>query len=126
MSWVDPGRLTLQEAEDFFAVIYRGKHHIPSKIRDDGNGMFSVSHYGSLATFDFDELTRLVFLAHERAIRAWVRASQPRCVRIAIAKRLREGDDMTNHHPTVETALAKFRTDDDGPWWKTLRHSEAS
>jgi len=117
--------LTEAEATSFFAKLYRGVHHIPDeKIRDEGNGCWSVAHYGGMSTFDFDELTRLVLLAHERCVRAWVTAGRPRYVRIWIAGRVRDTGDIVTSHPTIEQALAKFRARDDEPWWRELEKKE--
>lgn len=100
--------MSFAEAVDFFSEFYRGKHHIPeSGIKEWGYGWF-VSHYGTLSTFDFDALTRLVFMAHDKCIRVEVGASGPRRVKIMIHKRRREGD-MMERHPTIETALGLWR-----------------
>lgn len=106
--------LTHAEATDFFAALYRGAHHIPGRhygggenVRAHGGG-WSVSHFGYLSSFDFDKLTRLVLLAHERCIRVEVDSGGPRRVRIAIWRRQREGG-MSERHPTIEQAIATFR-----------------
>ena len=101
--------LTKEEAIDFFAELYGGKHHIPrGGVKDFGCG-FSVNHYGDLSTFDFDKLTRLVFLAHDRCIRVEVSNSGPRMVKISIWKRHGREGDMWYRHPTIEQALALWR-----------------
>ena len=113
------------DALDFFATLYRGKHHLPSAMRDEGNGCWSVSHYGDLASFDYDDLTRLVLLAHDRCVRVWVRAGQPRHVRIWIAARYRGTGSMTSDHPTIEDAILKFRERDDTGWPRVFAEREA-
>lgn len=113
------GPLTLLAALDFFATLYRGEHHIPNRLRDDGRGVWSVSHYAGttgLSTFDADELTRLVFLAHDRSVRAWLTAGGPGRIRISIQARDAEVDSVSDGHPSVEEALEKFRSRDDVPW----------
>ena len=96
------------EAEQFFAELYFGKHHIPKGgIKPWGEG-WCVNHYGDLSTFDFDGLTRLVFLAHDCCFRVSVMNSGPSMVKIAIWKRKREGS-ITTRHPTIETALKVWR-----------------
>ena len=117
-------KLTEERALDFFATLYRGKHHIPGKMRDEGNGCWSVAHYGELATFDYDELTRLVLLAHDRCVRTWVRASRPRHIRIWIAARERDTGSMVTDHPRIEDALAKFRERDGMPWPRVMTGGE--
>jgi len=97
----------LKEAESFFAELYDGKHHIPSPIHPFGQG-WTVNHFGDLSTFDFNTLTRLVFLAHDRCMRASIMQSGPRMVKIAIWKRTREGS-IYDRHPTIEAALEQWR-----------------
>jgi hypothetical protein len=99
--------LTESEARAFFAAFYRGEHHFPSKIQPYGEG-WSMSHFGSLATFDTDELTRLVLLAHARCIRVQVEQGGPNRLRIAIWKRERVGR-FSERHPTIEQAIEAFR-----------------
>ena len=96
-----------EEATEFFAEFYRGEHHFPSKIKKFGEG-WAMSHFGAMATFDFDELSRLVFLAHDRCIRVQIEQGGPNRIRIAIWRRVREGDRY-NRHPTLEQAIEGFR-----------------
>lgn len=60
-----------------------------------------------LSTFDFDDLTRLVFLAHDRCIRVDVSPSM-KYARILFHPRQREGG-MSERHPTLECAVEKWR-----------------
>ncbi len=113
-------KLTKETALDFFAELYRGKHHLPSELRDDGNGVFSVSHFGGFSTFDDDGLTRLVLAAHERCARAWITSGGPRRLRIWIQARDGRSADISRTHAQIEEAVAKFREEDDAPWWKVL------
>ena len=101
--------MTREAAEDFFSALYGGKHHIPrGGLHEFGLG-WSVNHYGDLSTFDFDKLTCLVFLAHDRAVRVEVSNSGPRMVKISIWQRKRDGQHMYDRHPTIEEALARWR-----------------
>ncbi|NUP08381.1 MAG: hypothetical protein HOW73_20215 [Polyangiaceae bacterium] len=117
--------LTRDEAEDFFATFYRGKHHIPEKgVRDEGGGSWYVAHYNAgagLSSFDYDDLTRLVFMAHDRGVRVSLHSSAPNYVKIRIShQRSRPPGDMSTVHPTLEQAVDKWREDPDGSWWKRL------
>lgn len=109
--------LTRDKAIAFFSRLYHGKHHFPSEMRDDGDGVFSVSHYGEISTFDYDALTRLVLLAHEHCVRAWISASGPKRVRIWIQQRAPSSTDISHGHPTIEQAIEKFRRDDEPNTW---------
>lgn len=101
-------KTSYEVAEDFFSVLYHGKHHIPGKIRPFGQG-WHVNHYGDLSTFDFDTLTRLVFLSHDYCIRSKIQQSGPRMVKICIWQRESREGAISNRHPTIETALSTWR-----------------
>lgn len=100
--------MTKDEAIDFFAALYRGEHHIPTEVREYGTG-WEVRHYGDLATWDFDALTRLVLLAHDRCVRVEVTPCNMQYLRIAIWQRHTRLGGIAERHPTIETALACWR-----------------
>jgi hypothetical protein len=99
--------LTLAEATSFFSEFYQGEHHIPGKIKPYGDGWVVNHDRGGIATYDYDQLTRLVFMAHERCVRVEVSPSSPRHLKIAIWKREREGT-FSVRHPDLQTAIEKF------------------
>lgn len=107
-----------QQARAFFARLYRGAHHVPSGMRNDGGGVWSVNHYGELSTFDYDDLTRLVFIAHELGVRAWVKPGGARGLRIFIQQRTRSSPEIAHGHPTIHSAIAKFEQADDLQWYR--------
>lgn len=96
-------KLEKEEAVAFFIEFYRGEHHFPSELKPFGEG-WSMSHLGVMATFDGNDLTRLVFLAHKHCIRAQIEQGGPNRLRIALHKRQREGS-LYERHPTIEQAL---------------------
>jgi hypothetical protein len=100
--------LTEQEATAFFSEFYFGEHHIPGyKVSPCGYG-FSVNHdRGCLATFDYDELTRLVLMAHRDCIRVEISAARNNIIKISIHKREREGT-VSERHPTIDQVLNSF------------------
>lgn len=100
---MDENKLSIEDATAFFEEFYRGEHHFPGKIKPYGLG-WSMSHLGPLATFDSDDLTRLVLLAHEKCIRAQVESGGPNRLRIAIWGRKRDGL-MHERHPTMGQVL---------------------
>jgi hypothetical protein len=62
-----------------------------------------------LSTFDFDDLTTLVFLCHDHCIRAEIVPLNQQHVEIVFhARRGREGQ-MSLRHPPIETAIARWR-----------------
>lgn len=98
--------MTKEEAEEFFAVVFRGRHHVPGEILPWGRG-WTVCTRGDLSTFDSDLLTRLTFHAHDAAVRAEV-SPAGFYLRIAIHGRGREGG-MGERHPGLGEALAEWR-----------------
>jgi len=102
--------LTPEQARAFFALVCGGDHHLPrSGVRHDpGSGRFSIRAIGSIATFDSDELTRLVLLAHFYAIRVEVEASGPGGIRIFIHGRQPAGR-FYERHPSIAEAQESLR-----------------
>lgn len=106
---VEPKYMTKEEATAFFSILFYGEHHIPSEVKPWGRG-WKVSEYsGRLATFDFDGLTRLVFLAHDKCVRAEICQSGPGRVGICIWKRHGRSGDMFARHPSLKCALINWR-----------------
>jgi len=86
--------------------IFNGEHHIPGKI-DDGCFYLSVRYRGAMATYDFDELTRLVISAHEHAVRVQLSGQPPNYLRIMLHPRDRDGV-MSKRHPTLAQAISRL------------------
>lgn len=99
----------------FFADFFHGEHHIPGarpyvgadNVKAYGSGWSVVDPGASYATYDFDQLTRLVFLAHDRSVRVQIQA-KGRGLEIAIWGRAREGG-MALRHPDLDSAMAEWR-----------------
>jgi len=101
--------MTKEEAVKFFAEFYGGEHHIPGDVRENDNGWWGVAHYGELASYDYNYLTRLVLLAHDRCIRVSVHGCNGDHVRISIWNRDPAEECIMSGHPTIEEALSKWR-----------------
>ncbi len=105
---------TKTEALAFFATIFGGEHHIPGSsdgaknLKPFGDG-WSVLALGDLSSFDYNLLTTLVFLAHDRCFRVSVVSHNRREVRISIWKRERDGN-FSARHPTLQQAIDGWRT----------------
>ena len=89
-----------------------GLHHFPegqkALRKTDWSGEYvTFLVYGSIATFDHDQITRLVFLAHDHAIRVEIQPAM-RYLRILLHPRAREGN-MSLRHPTLEAAVEAYR-----------------
>ena len=97
------------ECVKMFADVVGGFHHVTGTFKPQGDGI-KVSAYASRwATFDFDGLTRLVLLAHDRMIRVAVAPSGPRMIGFEMWKRHTREGSMSERHPTIEQALALHR-----------------
>jgi len=96
-----------QSATDFFAWFYRGEHHIPGKIKEWGEGWCVIHDRGDLATTDYNDLTRLVLMAHRRSIRVSIMAHHFKSLRICIWQR-KPGTDMVKEHPSIEQSMESF------------------
>jgi acyl-CoA-binding protein len=100
--------LTKEEATSFFAEFYHGEHHIPrGGVKDFGYGWVIKHDRGDLATYDYDQLTRLVLMAHDKCIRVSIMPYNFNSVKIAIWKRKREGG-MSERHPAIEHVLETY------------------
>ena len=101
--------MTKEEATDFFSEFYYGEHHIPKhQVHEFGHGWMVKHDRGDLATFDYNDLTRLVIMAHDKCYRASISPLSKSTLQIAILKREREGS-MSERHPTLEQAIEKLR-----------------
>jgi len=98
--------LTRDEAVTFFAHFLRGRHHIPRNLKAWGDG-WCITVYNGLSTYDFYELTRLVFMAHDYGYRVEVSPAM-RHLRIAISRRAREGM-IYEYHLMLEQAVENWR-----------------
>ena len=102
--------MSKEDAIQFFAQLFHGEHHIPhgSKgVKEFGAG-WCVNTSHDFATFDSNELTRLVFMAHDRAVRVEIRPASPQYLKICIWQRQRDGD-LYHRHPTLEQGVAQWR-----------------
>lgn len=101
--------ITLEEATAFFSEIYGGEHHIPSEIKQKqhSDGYYILTR-GDLSSFDFNRLTRILFLCHDKCYRVEMKALGMK-VAIFLHKRYKRKGSVMECHPTIEDALAKWR-----------------
>ena len=102
-------QLSIEEATAFFSELYHGAHHIPGKIKPFGRGWVVTHNRGDLATYDYNELTRLVIMAHDKCYRVGIMHYNFNSLKIAIWKRKRDGA-MHERHPTIEDAILSYRS----------------
>jgi hypothetical protein len=91
-----------------------GLHHIDGaamKKADWTNDRWlQITLNGSFSTCDYDDLTRMVFLAHDMCIRIEIVAATRGRVSLMLHPRHTRNGQMSKRHCTIETALANFRT----------------
>ena len=94
---------------------YGGLHHFPGEwggIRkvDWNHWLFCRwSQRGGLTTFDGDSITRLVMLAHDLGIRVEVNPAMWHLEIVCHPRVAEKTPGKATPHPTMETALAKWR-----------------
>lgn len=98
---------------------WQGLHHFPSKDLkkvDWENDRYQVIQLdkhnmggSNLSSYDFNDLTRLVFLAHDLAIRVHLSPRNFSYLELMLHARSRPGESMSTRHPTIEEALTTFR-----------------
>lgn len=67
-----------------------------------------MGYIGDLSTFDFDGLTRLVFLAHDYSVRIAISPIKRQSMQFLFHGRNREGG-LSERHPTIEQAVSAWR-----------------
>lgn len=98
-----------ERAERVLACTFRGLHNAPKIKKGPNIDCWEVNHYGELATFDFDGLTRLVVAAHMNCIRASVMSSGPSMIKIRLHSRTGRSGMMHERHPTIDDAVATIK-----------------
>ena len=100
-----------RRAMDVLGIVGRGIYNAPIAWKsvdwNSGGGM-SVVWNGSLATWDFSNLTLLVFLCHEGRIRCQIESAGPGRLRLSLHPRHRHGG-MVRNHPDLQKAVDDFR-----------------
>lgn len=97
---------------DLLGELYSGIYHLRNVVKFDWSKSDPYPWITILvpddiyATYDFDYLTELVLLCHERCIRCQVRAARNGILRLVFHPRQREGS-MTQRHPTIQQVLAQ-------------------
>lgn len=94
---------------ELFCGIYHLDHKALYRVDWSNNSWIEFSlGWHELATVDFDELTRLVFLAHHFAIRVSISASTHKYLKIMFHQRQR-GKEWSACHPTLDEAVSRFK-----------------
>ncbi len=87
--------------------IYNAPFNLERVNWDHGGGV-SLSWRREIATWDFDQLTNLVFLCHEARIRLQIESTGPNATKLSFWPRKANGDTAVRH-PNLDEAVARFR-----------------
>jgi len=105
-SWATAGQL---ECIQLFVDLVGGHHNLESGFIDIGQDGVCITQKRSMATFDGDWLTKLVFLAHSRCIRAELQAGGHGRLRVILHKRAGRDGRLMHRHPSLLEAINDFR-----------------
>lgn len=97
------------ECAGFLRDLFRGFHHVIGTVKPaTARGIQFLAHHPHMATFDYNNLTRAVIMAHDRCIRFEVAAGTPGKLRLLLHKRSGRQGQMHERHPTMTQALYAF------------------
>lgn len=99
-------KMDILRARQFFADFFYGENHLPSKIKACGEGWY-VLLPGEIASTDFNDMTRLVLMAHERSIRVSVRPLNFRYMKLMLHQRDPAVLDLSYGHPDLDEAIQR-------------------
>ena len=99
------------ECYKFIADIMCGFNHMFGKVSPDGDGIeFISSLETSFATYDYDQMTVAVVLAHDRCIRFSIEPYGRKSSRMVAHKRHSREGDISEKIPTLESHIEKIRS----------------
>lgn len=93
---------------DALSELVRGDHHIRAKVYECGTGI-CVFRHGEFATFDGNELTRLVLIAHRDSVRFAISGAGFGRMEITVHPRKAEKETklrVSERHPTLDDLVA--------------------
>ena len=99
-----------ERAERIVRMVMGGEHHCEKVVKKTSPERWEITYYGSFATFDYNQLTRLVIAAHDNCVRAEVCSGGANKIKICLWPRLRDGG-FAQRHPTMEQAIEEIRGD---------------
>lgn len=90
-----------------------GLHHVSWKQRENfqyfDEHSFIYKRFGNMATYDSSELTTLVVLCHELAVRVEISSQGFRYTRMLFTERVRDSPKMYERHPSIDEVIKNWR-----------------
>ena len=101
------------EVANILGQVWRGIYHLENEIKNARTVWSNAEHIeivirGNLATWDYDKLTALVILSHDRAVRMEISGASNNYLRLRFHPRERTGF-LRQRHPTLEDAIEYTR-----------------
>ena len=101
-----------KRVQDLLGDLFLGIYHIEKDLyradfRTTNYVTMTLSDHRDWSTYDWDLLTRLVFLAHRYCIRVEIQTCSPHYFRLLFHPRKRNGS-IYDTHPTLRQAVEKF------------------
>jgi len=95
------------EVANILGQAWAGIYHLEHEIRHkrthwENPHWIEIVIYGGLATWDFNQLTQLVVLCHDRAIRLEINGAANGYLKLMFHPRKRKGLSIYSKHPTLE------------------------
>ncbi len=101
-----------ERAAELLEQFFSGMHNadLATLRRVDWANTYFIEYrlFGQLSSFDFDNLTRLVLLAHDHCLRVSIGSLSSKHLCLLIHARARTGS-IDQRHPTIEGALELWR-----------------
>ena len=102
-----------EDVADLLGFLFRGLYHLSAKQLKqtdwtDARCIAITIPDHRMSTFDANQLTELVLLAHECCLRCELRGRSPGYLQLLFHRRERCGD-ITRRHPTIEEAVEQLR-----------------
>ena len=102
-----------KKALTIISYLEHGLHHVSWKQREKfqyfDEHSFIYSRFGNMATYDSSELTTLVVLCHELAVRVEISSIGFRYIKMLFTERQREGKSMYERHPSIDEVVKNWR-----------------
>jgi len=102
-----------RDVAQILGIVYSGLYHISAKLEkvkwDHERAIEIKFGYSNLATFDFNNLTKLVILCHDACIRLEIEPHTFDSMRFWFHRREGREGDITRRHPTIEQAIENAR-----------------
>src|SRR3954468_17034735 len=102
------------EVADILGQVYRGIYHVNGEVLHERckwandnriEVVINDSMSGGLSTYDFNNLTALVILCHDRCVRLTIEAASYKYLRLLFHKREGRGGLVYDRHPTLTEAV---------------------